>query len=123
MADAGASNFFVVWRTKKGQYQLATAETESGSILERITRRSILDLAQHYQNEAGIWSLNGQSLAPLTLVEWDFSSEKIREAVVDGRLVEAFAAGTAVSGPRVYSALISHEMFMLIMAPIAKALC
>ncbi|KAJ2968926.1 hypothetical protein NQ176_g8937 [Zarea fungicola] len=41
------------------------------------------------------WKITGQSLAPLNVVERDFSIDEIREAVAEGRLLEAFAAGTA----------------------------
>lgn len=97
VTEAGASNFFVVWKTKEGQYELVTAGLDSGTILEGITRRSILDLAQNYQEKPEAWSISGESVAPLKVVERDFSIDEIREAVVEGRLVEAFAAGTAVS--------------------------
>ncbi|WAO84558.1 Branched-chain-amino-acid aminotransferase [Fusarium falciforme] len=93
--EAGASNFFVIWRTRQGGLELVTAGLESKTILEGITRRSIIELAHARRDEPQSWSVDGTTLEPLTVVERDFSINDIREAVSEGRLVEAFASGTA----------------------------
>ncbi|KAL6689669.1 aminotransferase [Trichoderma pleuroticola] len=81
VTEAGASNFFVVWKTKSGDIELVTAGLDNGTILEGVTRYSVLDL--------------GLTLPPLTAIERDFTIHEIQDAVKEGRLIEAFAAGTA----------------------------
>lgn len=94
--EAGASNFFVIWKTKQGNMELVTAGLESKTILEGITRRSIIELVQSRKDNAQSWEIDGKILQPLTVVERSFSINEIREAVAEGRLLEAFASGTAV---------------------------
>jgi branched-chain amino acid aminotransferase len=42
VTEAGASNFFIVWKTKEGKQQLVTAPLDDKIILDGVTRRSIL---------------------------------------------------------------------------------
>ncbi|RSL61661.1 hypothetical protein CEP53_005019 [Fusarium sp. AF-6] len=93
--EAGASNFFVVWRTKEGGLELVTAGLENKTILEGITRRSVIELVNARKDDAQSWTVDGTTLEPLTVVERDFTIDEIREAFAEGRLVEAFASGTA----------------------------
>ncbi|KAM0263169.1 hypothetical protein ACHAQJ_001324 [Trichoderma viride] len=95
VTEAGASNFFVVWKTKKGDLELVTAGLDNGTILEGITRYSVLDLVRSNGSQSSAWQQHGKSLPPLTAVERDFSIGEIQDAVKEGRLIEAFAAGTA----------------------------
>lgn len=90
VTEAGASNFFVVLRTRNGQLQLVTAPLEDMIILDGVTRRSVLDLVTE--------RLSGtlEDLERLSVVERNYSMGEIEEAFEEGRLVEAFAAGTAV---------------------------
>ncbi|KAG9246450.1 putative branched-chain-amino-acid aminotransferase [Calycina marina] len=83
VTEAGASNFFIVWKTKAGNMQLVTAPLGNKIILDGITRRSIIQLAKERLSDE------------LELVERDFTMDDIVEAVNEGRIVEAFAAGTA----------------------------
>ena len=46
VTEAGASNFFVVWKTKEGKLELVTAPLDSKIILDGVTRRSVLELAR-----------------------------------------------------------------------------
>jgi len=46
VTEAGASNFFVVWKTKEGKLELITAPLDSKIILDGITRRSVVELAR-----------------------------------------------------------------------------
>ena len=85
ITEAGASNFFVVWRTREGKVQLVTAPLGDKIILDGVTRRSVLELARE--------RLDGQ----LEVVERRYTMCEVEEAVEEGRLLEAFAAGTAVS--------------------------
>jgi branched-chain amino acid aminotransferase len=89
ITEAGASNFFVVWRTKEGGLQLVTADLNEKIVLDGVTRRSILELAR----EKLVTEYEG--LEKLEIVERKFNIFDIVEAAKEGRLVEAFAAGTA----------------------------
>lgn len=95
VTEAGASNFFVVWKTKEGETQLVTAGLNNQTILEGITRQSVIELVNHRAKDAQSWTVNNTALEPLTVVERDFSMTEICEAIAEGRLVEAFASGTA----------------------------
>ncbi|KAF1358207.1 branched-chain amino acid aminotransferase II [Lizonia empirigonia] len=89
VTEAGASNFFVVWRTKEGKLQLVTADLKERIVLDGVTRRSILELAR-------IKLAPGhEDLEALEVVERKFNIFELEEAAQEGRLVEAFAAGTA----------------------------
>ncbi|KAI9664744.1 MAG: hypothetical protein M1821_006192 [Bathelium mastoideum] len=82
VTEAGASNFFVVWKTREGEKQLVTAPIEDKIILDGITRRSLLELAR-------------DRLTDCRVVERTFDMQEIVDAVNEGRMLEAFAAGTA----------------------------
>lgn len=91
VTEAGASNFFVVWKTRSGKTELVTAPLDGKIILDGITRRSVLQLARQRL-------VSGDSvLESIDVVERNFTMEEVVEAVKEGRMVEAFAAGTAVS--------------------------
>ena len=91
VTEAGASNFFVVWKTKEGNNQLVTAPLGDKIILDGITRRSILQLARERLSN------NKSGVEPLEIVERHYTMDELAEAVQEKRVVEAFAAGTAVS--------------------------
>ena len=83
--EAGGSNFFVIWRRKDGKKELITAPLEDQLILDGITRRSCLELArQRLSND-------------LDIMERKYTIGELMEAEAEGRLLESFAAGTAVS--------------------------
>lgn len=83
MTEAGASNFFVVWKNAQtGRKELVTAPLER-IILEGVTRASVIDLARERLGDE------------LDVVEERFTMSAIVAAHDEGRLVEAFAAGTA----------------------------
>lgn len=90
VTEAGASNFFVVWRTREGKLQLVTAPLGDKIILDGVTRRSVIDLAKERLTDDKI-------LEALEVVECKYTMDDIVEAVEEGRIVEAFACGTAVS--------------------------
>ncbi len=84
--EAGASNFFVVWKAKDtGKLQLVTAPLDDRLILDGVTRRSIVELAKTRLS------------SDLEVVERKYTIDEVMEADKEGRIVEAFAAGTAVS--------------------------
>jgi branched-chain amino acid aminotransferase len=83
VTEAGASNFFVLWRTRDGKLQLVTAPLTDGVILDGVTRGSVLDLVRE--------KLAGE----VDVVERRYTMHEIVEAAEEGRLVEAFNCGTA----------------------------
>ncbi|KAM3072251.1 hypothetical protein ACMFMG_009067 [Clarireedia jacksonii] len=82
VTEAGASNFFVIWKTKEGKQQLVTAPLDDKIILDGVTRRSILQLVR-------------ERIPELEVVERKFTMDEVAETASEGRIVEAFAAGTA----------------------------
>jgi branched-chain amino acid aminotransferase len=91
VTEAGASNFFVLWKSREGKPQLVTAPLGDKIILDGVTRRSILQLTRERLSDGRI------GLGPVEIVERQFTMEDVLEAVNEGRIMEAFAAGTAVS--------------------------
>jgi branched-chain amino acid aminotransferase len=81
--EAGASNFFILWQTRSGLKQLVTAPLDDRLILDGVTRRSVLQLARER------WS-------DVEVVERKYTIDEVVEAAAEGRIVEGFAAGTAV---------------------------
>ncbi|KAL0476108.1 putative branched-chain amino acids aminotransferase [Neurospora intermedia] len=84
--EAGASNFFIVWRAKEsegGKLQLLTAPLDDKLILDGVTRRSVLELAK------------ARLAGEVEVVERRYTIDEVIEADKEGRIVEAFAAGTA----------------------------
>lgn len=92
VTEAGASNFFVVIKDKQtGKPQLITAPLGERIILEGVTRASILDLAK----ERLVVDPADGSPPAVDVVEKRFTMADLLEASNEGRLIEAFAAGTA----------------------------
>ncbi|KAF3058130.1 Branched-chain-amino-acid aminotransferase, mitochondrial [Daldinia childiae] len=81
--EAGASNFFVLWKTKEGKTQLVTAPLDDRLILDGVTRRSVLQLARERFGDE------------IEIVERRYTIKEVLEASTEGRLLESFAAGTA----------------------------
>ncbi|KAH7356545.1 putative branched-chain-amino-acid aminotransferase [Rhexocercosporidium sp. MPI-PUGE-AT-0058] len=89
VTEAGASNFFVVWKSPEGKTELVTAPLDDKIILDGVTRRSILQLARERLTD-------GKSgLGAIDIVERNFTMDEVAAAVKEGRIIEAFAAGTA----------------------------
>ncbi|KAJ0303175.1 hypothetical protein COL516b_006686 [Colletotrichum fioriniae] len=94
VTEAGASNFFVVWRKKGGEgVELVTSSLDTEVILDGITRRSVLEIARERLTGG---STAGIELTPLEVVERPFTMAEVVEAYEDGRLAEAFVSGTAM---------------------------
>jgi branched-chain amino acid aminotransferase len=83
VTEVGTMNMFVAIRTKDGQKELVTAPLD-GTILEGVTRDSILTLARERLSPEG-WVVSERKY---TMAEIDGASRQ-------GRLMEAFGAGTA----------------------------
>ena len=95
VTEAGASNFFVVWKTREGKLELVTAPLDSKIILDGVTRRSVLELARE-RLVVGSEHLGGE-VRGVDVVERTFTMFELEEAQREGRLLEAFLSGTAVS--------------------------
>ena len=76
-------NVFVVLRDEGGGMELVTAPLD-GTILEGVTRDSVLDLARERLVPKG-WKVS----------EREFTMREVAQAAEEGRLVEAFGTGTA----------------------------
>lgn len=84
VTEVGTMNMFTVLKDKKtGQKELVTAPLD-GTILEGVTRDSILTLARERLEPEG-WKIS----------ERKYTMGDLAEASKEGRLVEAFGAGTA----------------------------
>mmetsp|Transcript_17735 Transcript_17735/g.40932 ORF Transcript_17735/g.40932 Transcript_17735/m.40932 type:complete len:406 (+) Transcript_17735:210-1427(+) len=82
VTEVGAMNFFVYMIDKNtNKPELVTPSLERGDILPGVTRDSILDLAR--------------SWAEFDVSERQITMGEIKEASEEGRLLEAFGAGTA----------------------------
>lgn len=105
VTEAGASNFFVVWRTGEGKLQLVTAPLDDKIILDGVTRRSVLELARE--------RLGGE----LEIVERKYTMGEVKNAAEEGRLLEAFATGTAVcypfSSPKKGTDVLTNSQFFI----------
>ena len=84
VTEVGTMNMFVALKNKEtGQKELVTAPLD-GTILEGVTRDSVLALARERLAPEG-WKIS----------ERKYTMKELAEAAKDGRLIEAFGAGTA----------------------------
>ena len=92
VTEAGASNFFIIWENKEtGKRELVTAPLENQLILPGVTRRSVLELVRTRLSQTV------GDRGPLDVVERSFTIGEVEQASKEGRIVEAFVSGTAVS--------------------------
>lgn len=100
VTEAGASNLFVVWKTKDGKIEIVTASLEDGVVLAGVTRASVLALLRERLSidRAEKTTFPGaEGVEDVSIIERRFTMKEIIEARKEGRLIEAFASGTAVS--------------------------
>ncbi|KAF5980543.1 branched-chain amino acid aminotransferase [Fusarium coicis] len=84
VTEVGTMNMFVALKNKEtGQKELVTAPLD-GTILEGVTRDSVLALARERLEPEG-WKIS----------ERKYTMRELAEAAEEGRLLEAFGAGTA----------------------------
>ncbi|KAL1892252.1 branched-chain-amino-acid transaminase bat2 [Sporothrix stenoceras] len=84
VTEVGTMNFFVALKNKEtGAKELVTAPLD-GTILEGVTRDSVLALARERLQPEG-W----------TISERKYTMQELATASAEGRLIEAFGAGTA----------------------------
>jgi len=80
VTEVGTMNLFVLWKTKEGKTELVTPNLD-GTILPGITRDSILQLCRQW--------------GEFDVSERSFTIQELAAAAKEGRLQEAFGAGTA----------------------------
>ncbi|KAK6344425.1 hypothetical protein TWF696_008062 [Orbilia brochopaga] len=83
VTEVGTMNMFVAWVNEDGVKELITAPLD-GTILEGVTRESVLALARERLASEG-WIVS----------ERKFTIGEVKKAADEGRLLEAFGAGTA----------------------------
>lgn len=89
VTEAGAANFFVVWqREEDGALEMVTPPLGDGTILEGVTRASVLDVVRR-----GL--VKGPDGTEVIVSERKMSMHEIMRANKEGRLREAFACGTS----------------------------
>jgi len=80
ITEVGSMNLFVFWKNSQGQDELITAPLD-GTILPGVTRDSILQLAHNW--------------GEFEVAERAYTMAELTAAIAEGRLYEAFGAGTA----------------------------
>lgn len=96
VTEAGASNFFLLWRERDSDaIELITAPLGDKLILDGVTRRSVLDLARERLVEGS--QRLPRDLPAIKISEREYTMAEVAEAGREDRIIEAFAAGTAVS--------------------------
>ncbi|GAB7338525.1 hypothetical protein MBLNU457_5275t1 [Dothideomycetes sp. NU457] len=83
ITEVGTMNLFTAWVAKDGVKELITAPLD-GTILEGVTRDSILELARERLVPEG-WRIT----------ERRYTMRELDEAASEGRMLEVFGAGTA----------------------------
>jgi branched-chain amino acid aminotransferase len=83
VTEVGTMNLFCAMKNKSGEKELVTAPLD-GTILEGVTRDSILELARERLTKEG-WKVS----------ERKYTMREVKEAADEGRLIEVFGAGTA----------------------------
>lgn len=84
VTEVGTMNLFIAWKNKEtGQKELVTAPLD-GTILEGVTRDSVLSLARERLAPKG-WMVSERKI----------TMREVAEASEEGRLLEVFGAGTA----------------------------
>ncbi|GAM16937.1 hypothetical protein SAMD00019534_001120 [Acytostelium subglobosum LB1] len=81
ITEVGTMNMFVFWKNNDGQMELITPPLSDGTILPGITRDSIIKLANQW--------------GEFKVVEKNFTMSELAKAIKEGRVKEAFGAGTA----------------------------
>jgi len=80
ITEAGTMNFFTFWKNEKGENELATPPLDE-IILPGVTRDSILEMTRKW--------------GEFKVSERQISMKQFAQAIEEGRIYEAFGAGTA----------------------------
>ncbi|KAM9955859.1 hypothetical protein ACTFIW_002064 [Dictyostelium discoideum] len=81
VTEVGTMNMFVYWKNAQGEKELITPPLGDGTILPGVTRDSILKLTQQW--------------GEFKITEKNFTMTELAKAIKEGRVFEAFGAGTA----------------------------
>jgi len=81
ITEVGAMNIFFVFDLGDGKREIVTPPLTRGDILPGVTRRSIIELAQGWDD--------------CVMSERNVTMDEVEAAVKEGRIMEAFGAGTA----------------------------
>jgi branched-chain amino acid aminotransferase len=81
VSEVGTMNLFFFWINEKGERELITPPLTDGTILPGVTRASVLDLARQW--------------GEFKVTEANFTMSQVVKALQEGRILEAFGAGTA----------------------------
>ncbi|GES62055.1 pyruvate decarboxylase [Aspergillus terreus] len=96
ITEAGTTNLFFIWRTHTGGLQLATPPLVDQLILPGVTRQSILDLArERLSPQTQLCNGADHAVEPLDVSERKITVKDVLGAADEGRLLGAFAVGTA----------------------------
>ncbi|EAS05142.1 branched-chain-amino-acid aminotransferase (macronuclear) [Tetrahymena thermophila SB210] len=80
--EVGTSNIFFFWVNEQGEKELVTPYLDEGTILPGVMRDSILSLTRKWKE--------------FKVTERRITIDEVVKAAKEGRLIEAFGAGTAV---------------------------
>ncbi|KYQ90423.1 branched-chain amino acid aminotransferase [Tieghemostelium lacteum] len=81
ITEVGTMNMFVLWNNNQDELELITPPLSEGTILPGVTRDSILKLAHQWGD--------------FKVSEKNFTMSELAKAIREGRVKEAFGAGTA----------------------------
>jgi branched-chain amino acid aminotransferase len=84
VTEVGTMNFFMLWKNEKGEKELITPSLDYGGggiILPGVTRKSIVELTRQW--------------GEFKVTEGNFKMADVARAIDEGRVIEAFGAGTA----------------------------
>eukprot|EP01099_Mayorella_cantabrigiensis_P002730 TRINITY_DN2205_c0_g1_i2.p1 TRINITY_DN2205_c0_g1~~TRINITY_DN2205_c0_g1_i2.p1 ORF type:complete len:432 (-),score=91.01 TRINITY_DN2205_c0_g1_i2:298-1533(-) len=81
ITEVGTMNFFMFWVNEKGEKELMTPPLTEGTILPRVTRLSILELARQWNQ--------------FKVSERNLKIQDLIKAIHEKRVIECFGAGTA----------------------------
>ncbi|KAL5363332.1 aminotransferase [Aspergillus floccosus] len=96
ITEAGTTNIFFIWRTHSGGLQLVTPPLDDQLILPGVTRQSILDLArERLSPQTQLYNGADHAVDPLDTSERKITVKDVLDAADEGRLLGAFAVGTA----------------------------
>lgn len=101
VTEVGTMNLFVFWRNKQGETELITAPLD-GTILEGVTRQSVLDLAREWKE--------------FKVSEKYFTMPELAEALSNGQVIEMFGAGTAATVSPIASILYNDQTYKVPLA-------
>jgi len=81
ISEVGTMNLFFFWVNEAGEKELITPPLTDGTILPGVTRATVLDLARQWGD--------------FKVTEANFTMSQVAKALREGRILEAFGAGTA----------------------------